>query len=37
MATLVWNGRTVRLDDFEDRGRSDRAFELAVFVEHLSV
>jgi thiamine kinase-like enzyme len=27
----------VRLVDFEDSGRSDRAWELAIFTEHLSV
>jgi Ser/Thr protein kinase RdoA (MazF antagonist) len=37
LANYLWDGRRVRLVDFEDSGRSDRAFELAAFAEHLSV
>lgn len=37
LANYMWDGRQVRLVDFEDSGRSDRAFELAAFAEHLSV
>jgi Ser/Thr protein kinase RdoA (MazF antagonist) len=36
LANFLWDGRRVRLVDFEDSGPSDRAFELAVLVEHLS-
>lgn len=36
LANCLWDGRRVRLVDFEDSGRSDRAFELAELVEHLS-
>jgi Ser/Thr protein kinase RdoA (MazF antagonist) len=37
LANYLWDGQQVRLVDFEDSGRSDRAFELAAFTEHLSV
>lgn len=37
VANYLWDGHQVRLVDFEDSGRSDRAFELAVISEHLSV
>lgn len=37
LANYLWDGGRVRLVDFEDSGRSDRAFELAAFAEHLSV
>jgi len=37
LANYLWDGRRVRLVDFEDSGRSDRAFELAAVAEHLSV
>jgi aminoglycoside phosphotransferase (APT) family kinase protein len=37
LANYLHNGGTVRLVDFEDSGRSDRAWELAIFTEHLSV
>lgn len=37
LANYLLDGRTVRLVDFEDSGRSDRAWELAIFTEHLSV
>jgi aminoglycoside phosphotransferase len=37
LANFLWDGQRVCLVDFEDSGHSDRAFELAVLVEHLSV
>jgi aminoglycoside phosphotransferase len=37
LANYLHDGGTVRLVDFEDSGRSDRAWELAIFTEHLSV
>jgi hypothetical protein len=37
LANYLWDGERVRLVDFEDSGRSDRAFELAAFAEHVSV
>jgi Ser/Thr protein kinase RdoA (MazF antagonist) len=37
LANLLWDGERVRIVDFEDSGRSDRAFELASLTEHLSV
>jgi Ser/Thr protein kinase RdoA (MazF antagonist) len=37
LANLLWDGERVRLVDFEDSGRSDRAFELASLSEHVSV
>ena len=37
LANYLWDGGRVRLVDFEDSGRSDRAYELAAFAEHLSV
>ena len=33
---MLWDGRVCRLVDFEDAGRSDRAFEVADLVEHVS-
>jgi hypothetical protein len=36
LANFLWDGQLVRLVDFEDSGVSDRAFELAVLVEHVS-
>ena len=36
LANYLWDGRQVRIVDFEDSGPSDRAFELAILVEHLS-
>lgn len=36
LANFLWDGTQVRLVDFEDSGPSDRAFELAVLVEHVS-
>ena len=37
LANFLWDGTQVRIVDFEDSGPSDRAFELAVLVEHISV
>jgi len=37
LANFLWDGREMRLVDFEDSGPSDRAFELAILVEHVSV
>jgi Ser/Thr protein kinase RdoA (MazF antagonist) len=37
LANYLQDAGTVRLVDFEDSGRSDRAWELAIFTEHLSV
>lgn len=34
-ANVMWDGRVVRLVDFEDGGLSDPAYELADHVEHL--
>jgi Phosphotransferase enzyme family len=36
LANFLWDGELVRIVDFEDSGVSDRAFELAVLVEHIS-
>jgi Ser/Thr protein kinase RdoA (MazF antagonist) len=36
LANFLWDGHRVRLVDFEDSGPSDRAFELALLVEHIS-
>jgi hypothetical protein len=36
LANFLWDGAEVRIVDFEDSGPSDRAFELAVLVEHIS-
>ncbi|WP_020573903.1 aminoglycoside phosphotransferase family protein [Actinopolymorpha alba] len=36
LANYLWDGSRVRLVDFEDSGRSDRAFELAEITEHVS-
>jgi aminoglycoside phosphotransferase (APT) family kinase protein len=36
LANFLWDGERVRLVDFEDSGPSDRAFELAILVEHVS-
>ncbi|HET9894783.1 MAG TPA: phosphotransferase [Streptosporangiaceae bacterium] len=36
LANFLWDGERVQLVDFEDSGPSDRAFELAGLVEHLS-
>ncbi|MFF7247089.1 phosphotransferase family protein [Embleya sp. NPDC008237] len=37
LANYLWDGTRVRLVDFEISGRSDRAFELAELVEHVSM
>jgi hypothetical protein len=37
IANFLWDGERVRMVDFEDSGLADRAFELSVFVEHMSV
>jgi hypothetical protein len=36
LANYLWDGRRVRIVDFEDAAISDPAIELAIFVEHLS-
>lgn len=36
LTNFLWDGAAVRIVDFEDSGLSDRAFELAVLVEHTS-
>ncbi|MEU7899460.1 aminoglycoside phosphotransferase family protein [Nonomuraea sp. NPDC049152] len=36
LANFLWDGERVRVVDFEDSGRSDRAFELAELAEHVS-
>ncbi len=36
LANFLWDGELVRIVDFEDSGVSNRAFELAVLVEHVS-
>ncbi|WP_030266912.1 phosphotransferase [Streptomyces sp. NRRL B-24484] len=36
LANFLWDGAKVRIVDFEDSGRSDRAYELAEVVEHVS-
>ncbi|MGW6056685.1 phosphotransferase family protein [Streptomyces sp. NPDC055189] len=35
LANYLWDGTGVRVVDFEDSGRSDRAFELAEITEHV--
>ncbi|MFC9282281.1 phosphotransferase family protein [Streptomyces collinus] len=35
LANYLWDGSRVRVVDFEDSGRSDRAFELAEITEHV--
>ncbi len=37
LANYLWDGTAIRVLDFEYSGRSDRAFELAEVVEHISV
>ncbi|MEU6996846.1 phosphotransferase [Nonomuraea sp. NPDC046570] len=37
LANFLWDGTRVRILDFEDSGRSDRAFELAELAEHVSM
>ncbi|HTZ94239.1 MAG TPA: aminoglycoside phosphotransferase family protein [Streptosporangiaceae bacterium] len=36
LANFLWDGQRVRVVDFEDSGLSDRAFEIAALIEHLS-
>jgi Ser/Thr protein kinase RdoA (MazF antagonist) len=36
LANFLWDGELVRIVDFEGAGISDRAFELAMLVEHVS-
>lgn len=36
LANFLWDGQRIRVVDFEDAGPSNRAFELASLVEHLS-
>ncbi|WP_433214088.1 phosphotransferase family protein [Microtetraspora malaysiensis] len=36
LANALWDGSRVRMLDFEESGRSDRAFELAEMAEHVS-
>ena len=37
LSNFIWCDGDVRVVDFEDSGRSDRAFELADVVEHISM
>ena len=37
LANFLWDAGQIRLIDFEDSGPSDRAFELAILTEHISV
>ncbi|GAA1073200.1 hypothetical protein GCM10009663_11440 [Kitasatospora arboriphila] len=36
LANYLWDGTRVRVVDFEESGRSDRAYELAEITEHVS-
>jgi thiamine kinase-like enzyme len=36
LTNFLWDGELVRIVDFESAGISERAFELAVLVEHVS-
>ncbi|GAA4984216.1 hypothetical protein GCM10025734_06870 [Kitasatospora paranensis] len=36
LANYLWDGARVRVVDFEESGRSDRAFEIAEVTEHVS-
>jgi Ser/Thr protein kinase RdoA (MazF antagonist) len=36
LANYLWDGTRVQVVDFEDSGRSDRAFELAEITEHVA-
>lgn len=36
LANFLWDGQRIRIVDFEDSGPSERAFELAIFTEHIS-
>lgn len=37
LGNFLWDGSRLRLVDFEDSGRSDRAFELACLTEHIGM
>lgn len=37
LANYLWDGRDVRVVDFESAGRNDRAFDIADLVEHISL
>ncbi|NRQ33252.1 aminoglycoside phosphotransferase family protein [Nonomuraea sp. NN258] len=37
LANFLWDGGRVRIVDFEESGRSDRAFELSEICEHVSM
>ncbi|MEU7861162.1 phosphotransferase [Nonomuraea sp. NPDC049141] len=37
LANYLWDGTDIRVVDFEYSGRSDRAFEVAEVIEHISV
>jgi Ser/Thr protein kinase RdoA (MazF antagonist) len=37
LANYLWNGHTIGIVDFEHSGRSDRPYELAETVEHISL
>lgn len=37
LANFLWDGASIRIVDFEASGRSDRPYELAEMVEHVSV
>jgi aminoglycoside phosphotransferase (APT) family kinase protein len=37
LGNFLWDGSRVRVVDFEDSGRSDRAFELACLTEHIGM
>lgn len=36
LANYLWDGKRIRMVDWEDSGRGDRAFELAEVIEHIS-
>jgi aminoglycoside phosphotransferase (APT) family kinase protein len=36
LANFLWDGEQIRMLDFEDSGRGDRATELALLIEHIS-
>lgn len=37
LGNFLWDGSRLRVVDFEDSGRSDRAFELACLTEHIGM
>ncbi|WP_049562383.1 phosphotransferase [Nonomuraea sp. SBT364] len=37
LANFLWDGERVRIVDFEDSGRSDRAYELSELSQHVSM